>query len=490
MKILLIDPPCDRFLGYTSECIPLGISHIASYLKKEGHDVFVYNADHAQRASHINIVEYSENQRRYIEAVNDDHHPVWEEVKNVIRDFRPGLIGISIMSVKILPAKKLISLIRKMDRNIVIVCGGHHPTIGPELFLRDGSSDFVVRGEGEFTMAELVGKLSNNEDDFDSIKSLSFLRGSKVINIPQRQLIADLALLPLPEKDNIVFKETYSMDDFSIVMTSRGCPYACGFCGSENMWKRTVRYRAIEKVIEEIEFLKNNYHLANIKFMDDSFTVNKKRVESICSEIIARKMNIAWSCLTRVNLVDDDLIQLMKRSGCTKIDIGIESGNLRVLKMIDKEITIQQIERAAKIIDKHKIFWAGFFMFGFPTETEEEIMDTLRFMKKIKPGWANISVFTPYPGTKLYNICLTKGIIDGSYDPSLYMHQRTESFATDKISKERFSFVAKKVLREFNSYNKSFSTLFKRAMSRNYHRNPGLLIDDFKKLIKWVKSKN
>lgn len=489
MKILLIDPPCDRFIGYTSECIPLGLSCIASYLKEKGHEVFVYNADHVREPSHINIVEYSENQRDYLPAVNNDQHPIWQEIRDVIRNFKPDLVGVSVMSVKILPAKKLISLIRKIDRSIVIVCGGHHPTIDPELFLKDASVDFVVRGEGELTMAELIKKLSNNEDDYENIKSLSFLRTSKIIHVPPRQLISDLSILPLVEKDNVIFKETYNMDDFSVIMTSRGCPYACGFCGSGNMWKRTVRYRPLEKVIEEIEFLKKKYHVTNIKFMDDSFSINRKRVENLCSVILRSKLNITWSCLTRVNLVDDSLIRLMKKAGCTKIDVGIESGNSRVLKIIDKEITIEQIEKAAKILDNHKIFWAGFFMFGFPTETEEEIMDTLNFMKKIKPGWAHISIFTPYPGTKLYDVCLRNGIIDDSYDPSLYMHQRIEGFATDKISKEKFSFVSKEMLNEFNNYNKSFFTLFKRARSRNYHRNPRLLIDDFKKLFKWLKIK-
>lgn len=485
MRILLIDPPCDRFLGYTSECIPLGLSSIASYLKSKGHHVFVYNADHAQKSSHINIVEYAGNQARYLENINDEQHCVWQEVRHVIQNFQPDVIGISVMSVKILPAKKLISLIRTLDKNVVIVCGGHHPTIEPELFLKADSANFVVRGEGELAMAELMEKLSNREDDFENIKGLSFLRGEKIIHAAQRPLMSDLGILPLPEKDNVIFRETYNTDDFAVIMTSRGCPYACAFCGSGNMWKRTVRYRPVEKVIEEIEFLKKNYHVKNIKFMDDSFSVNRKRVESICLEILKAKLNITWSCLTRVNLVDDGLVRLMKKAGCTRIDIGIESGNPRVLKIIDKEITIDQIEKAVKIIDKYRIFWAGCFMFGFPTETEEEVMDTLRFMKKIKPGWANISIFTPYPGTKLYDMCLKNGIINKNYDPSFYMHQRIESFATDKISTERFSFVSKKMLNEFNDHNKSFFTLFKRAGSRNYHRNPGLLIDDFKKLLKW-----
>ena len=486
MKILLVDPPCDRFIGYTSECIPLGLSCIASYMKTKGHEACVYNADHAQSSSHINIVEYSANQANYLSAVNEERHPVWQEIIKVIRDFRPAVIGISVMSVKLLPARKLISLIRAIDKDIVIACGGHHPTIDPELFLRSAGADFVIRGEGELTMAELVEKIAAGMTDYEAIPGLSFVRDSKVIHSRARQLIPDLSILPLPEKENVIFRDSYRMDDFSIVMTSRGCPYSCGFCGSGNMWQRKVRYRSVGNVIDEIRHLKKSYGVTNIKFMDDSFSVDRKRVEQLCREMISARLNITWSCLTRVNLIDDRLVRLMKKAGCTKIDLGIESGNPRILAMIDKAITIEQIEKSVKIINRYHIFWAGFFMFGFPTETEREVMDTLSFMKKLKPGWANISIFTPYPGTKLYDMCLKNGIIDSSYDPSLYMHQRTESFATDTISKEEFSLVSKRMLNEFNDYNRSFYALFRRAGSRNYHRNPGLLLEDGKKLFHWL----
>lgn len=487
MKILLIEPPSDRFIGYSSECIPLGLSYISAFLREAGHEVFIYNADHSQKSSHINIVEYSSNQRRYLEAVNDPDHFVWKEITEVIKEHNPEIVGITVMSVKVLPAFKLISLIKEINKKIIIVCGGHHPTIEPEKFLNNMLVDFVVRGEGERTIAKLMEIIEKGEVGFGSIKGLSFRKEDRIFHCPERELLDDLDRLPLPDKENIIFKDTYNQDEFSTIMTSRGCPYACGFCGSINMWQRKVRYRSIDKILKEIIYLKRVYKTTNIKFMDDSFSVNGKRVKELCQAMINNKINITWECLTRVNLVEEELIRLMKTAGCTKVSIGIESGNSRVLKLIDKNITLEQVEEAVKILRKYKIFFAAFFMFGFPTETYAEVMDTLRFMKILKPGWANMSIFTPYPGTKLYKLCLEKQIIDKDYDTSKYMHQRIDNFATDKISKEQFAYLATKMLKEVNNYNRSLSSLFKRALSRNYSKNYKLFFEDLKKLANWLK---
>jgi len=487
MKVLLIEPPCDRFVDYSSECLPLSLSYLSGFLNRHGHEVSVYNADHARVSSHINIIEYSENQKNYLKRVHDERDSVWQEISKVIREHQPQVIGITVMSVKLLTTLKLIELIRKINPEITIVCGGHHPTIQPKVFLDPGRANFVVRGEGEITLHELIQALETNTEEYDRIKGLSYRRGEEIVNTPQRALIEDLDSLPLPEKERIVFKETYSPEELSVIMTSRGCPYACKFCGSGNMWHRAVRYRSVDSVLEEIEILKRTYQVSNIKFMDDCFTVNKKRVRTLCQNIIDRKLNITWSCLTRVNLIDEQTVALMKRAGCTKVDVGIESGNARILKVINKGITLSQVEAATKILNKHKILWAGFFMFGFPTETEEEVLDTLNYIKKLKPGWVNMSIFTPYPGTELYDLAREKGIIGDDYDPSLYMHQRVDNYATDVISKEKFDALARTMLTETNKYNHSFSSLFKRALSRKYHKNVKLLYQDFLKVKQWAK---
>ncbi len=270
-------------------------------------------------------------------------------------------------------------------------------------------------------------------------------------------------------------------------MTSRGCPYRCGFCSSQNMWTRKVRFFSINRVMQEIKYLKENYGVKNIIFMDDSFTINKKCVIDFCTALLDEHMDITWSCLTRVNTIDDDIIRIMKTSGCTKVDIGIESGNQRVLDLIRKDITLDEVRRAARVLHENNMFWSGFFMFGFPTETEQEVLDTLDFMKELRPDWANISVFTPYPGTPLFNLAQQKGMIPERSDYTLYSHQNIGSRCTDTIPPENFKQLALKMFRAVHIYNSFYRRLLKRALTRGYLKNPKLFFLDMQKVIVWLK---
>lgn len=253
------------------------------------------------------------------------------------------------------------------------------------------------------------------------------------------------------------------------------------------MWTRQVRFRSIKNVMQEIKYLKGTHGVTNITFMDDSFTVNKARVKDFCTALLDEHMDITWSCLTRVNVITDDMIRIMKKAGCTKVDIGIESGNQRVLKLIHKDITLDEVRQAVRILRKNNMFWAGFFMFGFPTETEQEMLDTLGFLKELCPDWANISIFTPYPGTPLFDLARQKGMIPERPDYTLYSHQNTEYRSTDTMSQEKFSRLARRMLREAHAYNSSYRKLLKRVLTRGYLKNPKLLLLDTQKVISWLK---
>ena len=272
-----------------------------------------------------------------------------------------------------------------------------------------------------------------------------------------------------------------------MVMTSRGCPYDCGFCASRNMWQRTVRFRSIENVIGEIHELKEKYSVKNVTFMDDSFTLHRNRVRELCLAMIENGMGVTWSCLTRANMISDEMITIMKKAGCVKVDIGIESGNQRVLDLTGKQITLDQVREAVSILRRNKMYWSGFFMFGFPTETKDEVFDTLHFLKELKPDWANMSIFTPYPGTKLYDLAQERGMILEPIDYTIYSHQNPHLRFTDTIPKGQFSLLATSVLKEIHDYNSSYRHLAKRAFTRKYHRNPKLLFHDVKNLVTWLK---
>jgi len=487
VKILLIDPPYDRLIGFKSEWFPLGIAYIASYLIERGYEVGIYHAEHGAETEYKSIVKYSESFNRYKLAVESDKHPIWEEASSVISSFKPDIVGISVLTPKVPSAIKIANICKKINPCTVVVVGGQHPTVEPKQMLLSKDVDFVVRGEGEETFYELVKGLQKTESNFHNIAGLSFRDNGAVVSNINRKLIKNLDLLPLPARDKLFDLKTYTPVQLSMVMTSRGCPYQCHFCASHNVWGNVVRFRSIKNVLEEIKELKSKYLIKNINFMDDSFTMDKKYLSEFCQVLIENNLDITWSCLTRINIISDEIIALMKRAGCAKVDIGIESGNQRVLDLINKGITLRQIRDAVKILRQNKMYWSGFFMFGFPTETEEEIMDTLNLLKELKPNWANISIFTPYPATKLFELSIEKGIITEQPDYTLYSHQNPYLRHTDKVPQDKFYRLAKKMLNEVHRYNSSYNSLIKRALTRKYHKNPRLMLEDMQKVISWLK---
>lgn len=490
MRVLLIDPPYERLIGFKSEWFPLGLACIASFLIERGYnDVAIFNAEHASDTKYKSIVKYSEDFHRYKEVIESDDHLIWKEIRGIITSFEPDFVGISVMSAKVPSAFRIAAICKEIDKEISVVCGGHHPTVRPDEMLANRDIDFVVRGEGELTLYELLCAQNDLAIDYQTIPGLSFRRdrNSNIVHNKKREMINDLDKLPIPVRSKLIDISSYSPTQLSMVMTSRGCPYNCGFCASKNMWRRRVRYRSINNILDEIEGLQRKYSVRNITFMDDSFTLNPERVSQLCSALIARKSNITWSCLTRVDAISDELIYLMKKAGCTKIDIGIESGNQRVLDLINKGINLDQIRKVIGILKHHKMYWAGFFMIGFPTETEKEVLDTLRFIKEVKPNWANISIFAPYPETSLFDLCLKKGLLEENLDYCIYSHQSPLTCFTEKIPKSRFYSLSRYVLEEIHKYNSSFMSLVKRALTRDYHKNPRLLMQDLKKVITWLR---
>ena len=487
MKILLIDPPYERIIGFKSDWFPLGISYIASYMIARGHEVGVYHAEHSTDTEYTSIVKYSENFSKYKLVIESDNHPIWEEVRKKISSFRPRVVGLSVLSPKAPSAFKIAHICKNIDPSIIVVFGGQHPTIKPEEILFNKNVDLAVRGEGEVTFCELIENLQKTKPNLHAITGLSFRENGKIVHNIDRRLIKNLDDLPLPARHKLFDLNTYTPVQLNMVMTSRGCPYKCAFCASQNIWGDRVRFRSVENVLDEIRELKDTYAVKDIIFIDDSFTINKNYVKELCHKLIEERLNITWNCLTRVNIISDEIIALMKKAGCTKVDVGIESGNERVLKLINKGITLLQIKNAIKILRRNKMLWAGFFMFGFPTETEKEIMDTLDLLKELKPDRATISIFTPYPGTKLYDLAKEKGMVLEPIDYVLYSHQNPFSRFTDTIPKEKFAPLASYILKEVNEYNRSYRLLIKRGLSRKYHKNPRLLLLDMRKIITWLK---
>jgi len=369
MRILLIDPPYERLIGFRSEWFPLGLAYIASFLMKKGYEeVNIYHAEHASDTEYKSIVKYAESFHSYKEAIGCKSHPVWDEVREIVSSFGPDLVGLSVLTGKVPSALRVAKICKDVNPRIKVVCGGCHPTIRADEMLATENIDFVVRGEGEETLYKLVRALEGDNTNYRSIDGLSFKEEGEVIHNKESAFVKRLDKIPLPAREKLFHIETYSPVQLSMVMTSRGCPYDCSFCASRNMWRRMVRFRSVENVIDEIRELKKRYFVKHVTLMDDAFTLNHNRVKEFCLGMMENNINVTWSCLTRVDMISNEIISLMKKAGCTKVDVGIESGNERILRLIDKKVTVKQVREAVKILRENKMYWSGFFMFGFPTE--------------------------------------------------------------------------------------------------------------------------
>jgi radical SAM superfamily enzyme YgiQ (UPF0313 family) len=398
MKILLVVPPLlktDRYgyelekVGPTSE--PLGLAYVAASLEKAGHDVTILDTL----------------------ALNWDKY----QVDNYLIENEFNLIGIQILTPMYLRFQEILKVIKKRAKNAIIVGGGPHVTIMSESCIKENPDiDFGVIGDGEDTIVELVDALEYGRD-VSKVKGLIYEKNGKIIRTATRPFRTNIDEYPLPARhllpmDKYMPTVTYykHLPSF-IILTSRGCPFHCTYCSK--IAGNTVRQHSVDRVIKELEMLINIYGAKDIIFRDDTLTINKPFITDLCNEIIRKKIHkkIKWSCMTRVNCVTEDMLNLMKKAGCWSIHYGFESGSQRILDIIKKGIKLNQVRNAFKWTRKAGIEIKAFFMLGLPTETKEEALQTIKFAKEIDPDWVQFTITTPYPGTELYEQAKQNGTL-------------------------------------------------------------------------------
>ena len=344
--------------------------------------------------------------------------------------------------------------------------------------------DFAVRGEGENTMLQLCRALVDGESCLEEIDGLSFRNGNGPVHNRDRDLIRNLDDLPFPLRTDLVFPELFSIPDLGVVITSRGCPFECTFCSAKSMWTRKVRFRSAGNIIEELKQIIHGHHLKEFFFWDDSFTANRKRIMDLCRGIMDENLAISWGCTTRIDLIDDELLGLMKKAGCSQMDVGIESGSEPILKKIKKGINLKQVHRGLELINNNNIFPTAFFMIGFPEETDQDIQQTFHLMNSID-ATLTFSVFTPYPGTELYQEMERNGMVSGIEDWSALSHQSPNNFFTRHMDRQRFAERVEEGSRIVDDHNSHFK--YKIKYVRNhlgfYMKNPGSMIHKARKYV-------
>ena len=414
MQILLLSPPTisavKAVVGTTGP--PLGLAYLASMVRDE-HDV------------------------RIVDSLAEDYN--YGDVKRIIKKYDPDVVGITSTTSMIPDAYAIAKIAKRYNENVKIVMGGPHVTFLPEkTFQECPYIDFIVRGEGELTFRELIDSLERDGDP-SNILGLSINLRDKVRNNPPRPLIKDIDTIPMPSYD-LLPMEKYQANGvrFGTVMTSRGCPFNCAFCSSSLQFGKRWRGHSDSRVIEELKHLHEKYRIREIEFLDDTFTLNKHRAIRIARRIVKEGLDISWSASSRVDTFTEEVAEAMKKSGCHTIYFGIESGSRKTLNFIGKGITPEQSISAVKKAKRHKLRALGSFVIGFPEETKEDIKKTIKFSKKVGVDFAQFTIATPYPGTRLWKYASAKKLIltfDWRKYTTLDPVMKLKNFTSQQITK-------------------------------------------------------
>lgn len=391
MKVLFVNPPQTaskyKFMGVIAP--PLGIAYMAGVLQENNIDVEILDAS----------------------AEDMD----FKDVEKELLKRKPDLVALTVLTPTIGRALETAQVVKETLPDSIVVMGGYHPTFNFIETLEDENVDIVIRGEGEYIMLNLVQALENQSSLHD-VKGIVFEdKNSKEIVVnPEAPLIQDLDELPFPALNLLPMKKYRLLDmdtHMTTMITTRGCPMQCSFCSSAAMHGKKIRERSVENIVDEIEYLNTNYDIDTIAFMDDTFTLKKRKVMAICDEILKRNIEIMWGCTSRVDTLDEKLLKKMKEAGCITIFIGVESADQQQLDNMCKNTTIAKIENAFKIAHKLKIRTIASVALGMPGDTKEIMNKTVKFVHKLKPNYAIYSLATPYPGTRFYKEAFEKNLI-------------------------------------------------------------------------------
>jgi radical SAM superfamily enzyme YgiQ (UPF0313 family) len=239
------------------------------------------------------------------------------------------------------------------------------------------------------------------------------------------------------------------------IMASRGCPFHCSYCGAQVIWKRKVRRRSVPHVVREIEYLFQRSPSRAVNFWDDSFTSDKRYIADLMAAL--KKFDgLRFSCITRLDLVDEEILGRLKEAGCSLILFGVESGSDEILRRIDKKMTRALIREQTALVNAAGIPWLGFFIMGYPGETREQMQETLAFMKELNPNAAEINIFNPLPGTRIWDDLEGKGLVSSDMDFSRYSQSSTENyFLSESMTQQEFRETALFMAGEFDAHNRS-----------------------------------
>ena len=376
-----------------ASCPPLGLLYLATTLMEMGIEVTVLDQP--------------------VKGFTVEETIKWVEKED------PDILGFSTFSTSGRKAALLSNEVKKKNPNITIVFGSFYATFNADRVLRKYPSvDIIVRGEGENTVVDLVDCLKKR-GKLKDVQGITFRDGNAVVSTPDRPLIEDLDSIPFPDR-NLLDVEYHSMiaganiaiKKFTSIISSRGCVYGCRFCSCQKFARNVWRPRSVENTLEELRYLIGE-GFKQLIFIDDSFTLNQKRVIKLCKNIRKEKLDIEWFCEGRVDNCSYEMLKELSKAGCKVIYFGIESANQRILDYYNKKITPQQSKNAVENARKAGIDTiVGSFIVGAPDETREEIRNTLEFAKQLPIDIPQFNILGVHPGMDIWNELKMKGLVN------------------------------------------------------------------------------
>ncbi len=455
MKVLLINPGSrktiyagipESFYKLRGAHPPLGLLYLSSYLlkKKPHYRINVYD---------INVEEDSP-----------------KATKKKIKDFAPDVVGVQAMSFSLLDALDVLKSAKEVNKKIITVIGGAHPSLYPKETVSFKNVDYCVLDEGEIPFYELLDGIEKKKENFSSIKGITHKKAGRILVSREKNIVEDIDEIPLIDRSLLPlgkYRSLFSGSEKSAnIITSRGCPYRCSFCLN---FKHPFRAHSPEYVIEDIkECLKLG--AKEIFVVDDTFSLDMERAKEICRKIKKENLKFKWYINTRINAVDNELLFLFKKAGCRQINYGIESGSQKILDGVNKNINIDEAKKWIIKTKKAKIRTLCYFMIGLPGEKKDDLKLTMKFIREAAPDFVRFSVTTLDPKTEIYKEALKKGVLESDV---------WQEFA----ERPKIDFVAPVWTENFKK-EELYNLLGK--MSKSYYLSPKYIIKNIFNIENWI----
>lgn len=398
MKVLFVYPNIAR-----ARSPQVGISSLAGTLAREGHDCRLFD------------ITFLEDSR------------IAPEYRRLLEDYRPDIIGVSCRTTEWDTARMILRL---AEPGIPVVAGGPHVTVNPEEMIADERVDMLIQGEGEDALVDLVKRLESGTDLTD-MPNLWLKRDGEAVGNDVRPLVEDMDSLAFPKWD--IWDERHFLEHYHQVFypsarvfgdleTSRGCPYSCPYCLTpawQKLYKGKGRYhreKSVPRIVAEVEKLRDERHIDYIRFVDETFILNRKRVREF-HRLYRERVGLPFSFSTRPETVNDEMLRLLAAAGANCMSFGLESGNEEYRRaMLNRKTKQQEVIDAVAIAKHNGIKTFAFVMIGLPHEDRDKIQDTIDLINLLQPDVFQVSIFYPFEGTPFYEYCINEGILDEDHE--------------------------------------------------------------------------